>query len=85
MKNLAGLNRDFRFTPTETHLCGRQRRAPHRLNTETQQLRKNVYEKSKDNVHIGSAWGCLLCRIADRTGKAGADAHPNTDCHAATR
>jgi len=86
LKNLAGFDRGFRFT-YQKHICAAlkdERRADSK--TENPTIKKeNVYEKSKDYVHIGSARACLLCRIADGIGKAAANAHPNTDCHAATR
>jgi len=85
MKNLAGFNRDFRFTG-QKHICpalkdGRRANS----NTENPTIRrKNVYEKSKDYAHIGSAPNSLLCPVAGGYGKT--NTHTHTDSHAdATR
>ena len=86
MKNVAGFNRGFRFSG-QKHICvALKEKAPREIQTlKTQQLKENVYEKSKDNIHIGSAGACLLCCFVDSAGSTAANAHPDTDCHPTTR
>jgi hypothetical protein len=86
MKNMAGFDRDFRFTG-QKHICAAPKDKKRRADSDTEnpRIKGNIHEKSQDYAHIGSACACLLSSIADRAGKTGADAHPNTDCPAATR
>jgi len=84
-KNLAGFNRHFRFTRQNTFVRLSKTTAVQIQTLKTQQLKEDVYEKSKDCVHIGSARTCLLCRSIGSAGSSAANAHPDTDCHPATR
>src|SRR5437762_1725931 len=84
-KNLAGFNRHFRFTRQNTFVRLSKTTAVQIQTLKTQQLKENVYEKSKDNVHIGSAGACLLCCFVDSAGSTAANAHPDSDCHPTTR
>src|SRR6266480_5826853 len=84
-KTWAGFNRHFRFTRQNTFVRLSKTTAVQIQTLKTQQLKENVYEKSKDNVHIGSAGACLLCCFVDSAGSTAANAHPDTDCHPTTR
>ena len=60
---MAGFNHHFRFT-RQKHICPAlkdERRTD--LNTENPIIKKeNVYEKSQNHVHLGSAHACLLSK-----------------------
>jgi hypothetical protein len=86
-ENLAGFDRGFRFT-YQKHICAAlkdERRAD--SNTENPTIKRKTFMKNQ-KIMLTSVLLALACFAVSRTtatGKAGADAHPNTTATPRTR